>query len=157
MKRIFFALSLPALILCASQSSRACICNHLVTRLKVLRGEIVAVKDYQPMPYEAIFSGKVTRVRRVKWGASTMSEVTFSVERYWAGAEGTEAVIYAGFSDCDIRFHRGDRFIVFAQLIEGGLQTSVCSYTAPQRYEGNIIRGLRLGEGKEPEQRRTNP
>jgi hypothetical protein len=156
MKRTFIPLSLLTLLLCASQTSRACVCTGLDTRLSLLRGEIVAVHDYQPMPHEAIFSGKVTRVRRVTLNHKVMSEVTFRVERYWAGVESAEVVIYAGFSSCDIRFRKGDRLIVFARVIEGRLKTNGCSYTAPQRYEANLVKGLRLGAGTEPGQHDPN-
>jgi hypothetical protein len=160
-KRIFIAISLATLWVVIAPEAHACTCEGRTIQLKrkLLGGEATGVTPgwHDGFP-GAIFIGRVTGLKKnVKVSASGnlkgMARITFEVERYWKGVTGREAVVYTdpvSNGSCGIPFRKNQKYIVFAVEVEDRLVTGICDFTAEGRYAGVIIKGLALGEGKEP-------
>lgn len=55
--------------------------------------------------------------------------VVFEVDASWKGVEATRTVITGGGSTCDFSFAEGHRYLIYARLWEGNLQTGICTRT----------------------------
>jgi hypothetical protein len=94
-----------------------------------------------------IFSGRVTRIRRVGLDL----EVTFVAARIWKGAAGQAVIVrtsQSGGGSCGFSFERHETYLIYASMVEGGLYTSVCTPTIKLRDAAEDLRVL--GEGRVP-------
>ena len=166
-KHILMIIVLLTLWGVSSRVSYACSCNGstMILKLKLLEGTATDIGPAWHTNYSgAIFIGKVIRIKKEKVGASGSSvfrvRVTFDVERFWKGITDREAVVYTspvGNGSCGFPFRKGQRYLVFAGVIENRLTTSICSFTAESRYAANIVKGLALGEGNAPIKQPVSP
>ena len=167
MKKILWLFVLIILLSVGAQSSYACFCSSItqMMQLQLLQGRLDApYKNWIDRYSGVIFTGQVVNIKKVKVKLSTGDtwhnyQVTFKVDRYWRGGDSPEVVVFTGVGggDCGIRFRKGESYIVFAEMIEGRLRTGICTFTAGTRYAANIIKGLDLGEGRQPTMQSTTP
>jgi len=137
---------------------QACSCSGAgqMLKLKLSRGIVdPAYKDFATYHDGTIFIGRVLQRKKVRMKDVDWYEyrVTFKVDRYWKGADRLEIVVFTGIGvggDCGIRFKKGEDYVVFASVLNGRLQTSICTLTMEAKYAPNVVKGLSLGEGKLP-------
>ncbi len=104
----------------------------------------------------AVFSGKVTKITFNELPAERgRYTVTFEVEKVWKGETNKKITLITRASSCDVRFHEGESYLVFASMLkdESELTTDKCSGTGfvVDRKEDIKL----LGEGKIPENDKT--
>ncbi|MDQ3816555.1 MAG: hypothetical protein M3362_02550 [Acidobacteriota bacterium] len=125
-KTFRFAVPLGFFILCESGAS-ACVCgNPPLTPLIELQNS------------EAVFIGRVDAVvstRRYLNGESYTQRfiVTFTVTQLLKGINSRKIILNVGNSDCDVHFATGERWLVYANMVDGSLTTSGCTRMKPAR------------------------
>jgi len=102
-----------------------------------------------------IFSGEVLSV--------DMMEVKFRVDRVWKGEDKKEITMSTGarreeggsirFSSCDYGFKLGEKYIVYAKVIEDNLQTSECTGTRLYKNAGERVKFLDELQRKEKQKK----
>ena len=158
---------LSIILIVGAQSSYACTCDgsSMMMKLQLIEGRFnTPSKGWLDGYSGAVFTGQVVNIKKVKFKLSTGDiwhnyQVTFKVDRYWKDIDSSDVIVYTGVGggDCGIRFRKGESYIVFAEMIEGRLQTGICTLTSQYRYAANIIRGLDLGAGRQPVIKSTIP
>jgi hypothetical protein len=101
----------------------------------------------------AVFSGEVTEVVLPGGGVvntAEMIEVNFKVDQVWKGeiAELTTVTTAGSSASCGFEFQSGQSYIVYAYLVDGQLNASLCSRTAALENAGEDLEAL--GEGAAP-------
>jgi hypothetical protein len=84
-------------------------------------------KDLQK--YHAVFAGRVVDV--LDAGPPLLVKVRVAVERSWKGNLSGEATLYTAHSSCDVKFIKGESYLIYAYASEDGddLRTSLCTRT----------------------------
>jgi hypothetical protein len=138
-------ISLTFLFLLAPPSVLACDCKKtpdasaaLKEAHAVFSGRFIAA-EYRP----DIFNG-FRRTMKVREGTKTEYEVLvlkFEIERMWKGSPDKELILITEttrdatggewHSDCEYEFREGERYLVYAYHLEGGLETNTCTRTKP--------------------------
>ena len=160
MKRMLWLVVLIIFLSVGAQRSYACVCSGTSTMLKLQLTEgrfNISAEGWLDSYQGVIFLGQVVNIKKVKVklsGGDTWHnyQVTFKVDRYWKGSDSSEAIVLTsvGGGDCGFRFRKGESYIVFADMIGNRLRTGICDLTAESRYAANFIKGLKLGDGKQP-------
>jgi hypothetical protein len=129
--------------------AHACGCGPL--SLEYMTGKKVTAKRLvrdELKRSKAVFSGEVLTIgvaRNAYW------VVTFKVERTWKYVEADEVTILTPATDwtCGYNFEVGQRYLVYASLLEAELWTNHCTRTG--RIAGGVPNDLRfLGKGRAP-------
>ena len=103
----------------------------------------------------AVFQGEVVEVGALEpvngmVNTADMIQVTFNVNQVWKGeiAEVTTLTTAGSSASCGFEFQPGQSYLVYADLVEGQLNASLCSRTAPVDLAGEDLQAL--GEGTAP-------
>lgn len=93
---------------------------------------------------DAVFTGRVIRVRNSTRDGLQIRRVTLRVDRAWKGVGSrTVAVMTASGSSCGFPFRRRRSYLVFASANpNGSLFTGVCDRTAELSRAASDLRGL---------------
>ena len=116
----------------------ACVCIELSHPTpEEVRKKLIEEADLASV----IFSGEVISV--------DMMEVKFRVDRVWKGEDKNEITMSTGarkteegeirFTSCDYEFKMGEKYIVYAKVIEGNLQTAQCTGTRLYKNAGEKL------------------
>lgn len=78
-----------------------------------------------------IFIGEVVNTEtKIRESAPPIEKVTFKVLKAYRGSSGAIVLTRDGwFSDCDVLFDKGEKYLVFARTEKGELVTNVCDGT----------------------------
>lgn len=148
MKILAKTLLLAALLVVIESRAAACICIELPNpKPEQVTKKLTAEADWA----EVIFSGEVLTVDVLK--------VTFKVDRMWKGKQRAELTMSTGTkmvkegmttsTSCDYGFRAGEKYLVYAKMIEGDLQTFKCTGTSPFEHSGTRIDFLDEWQRKE--------
>lgn len=94
---------------------------------------------------DAVFTGRVVRVRNVTHGGRQLRRVTLRVDRAWKGVDSRTVVVITGSGggDCGFPFRRRESYLVFAgERTDGLLGTGLCGRTAELSRAAADIRDL---------------
>lgn len=101
---------------------------------------------------DAVFSGRVTGQFDANLGPMVSSadpvRYTFEVKQVWKGAANPSIVVSSARdgASCGYTFEQGREYLVYANTLEGGLETSLCSRTAQLAQAQDDLAAL--GEGQ---------
>lgn len=98
---------------------------------------------------DAVFGATVTAVEAGPPTALGDSRrVHFAVARVWKGALGAQTTVLtaASSASCGYEFQPGGEYLVYARLVEGQLQVSLCSRTQPAANAGADLAVLGMGQ-----------
>ncbi len=103
----------------------------------------------------AVFSGTVLEIvepdRGGVWSGADPVYVRFDVDTVWKGVDESQAIVTtrASSDSCGYdRFELGRAYVVFAHGSPDGLETGLCTRTAPLEEAGDTVTGL--GPGAKP-------
>jgi hypothetical protein len=103
----------------------------------------------------AVFQGEVVEVGALEAeggvvNTADMVQVTFKVNQVWKGdiAETTTLTTAGSSASCGVEFQSGQTYVVYAHMLEGQLNASLCSRTAPVDLAAEDLEAL--GEGTVP-------
>lgn len=128
MKKLSIILLLAGVLLFMEGTVTACWCGELANFTpEQIRKRQTEEADWA----EVIFSGEVVSIDRFK--------VKFKVDEVWKGKHQDEITMSTGarltqegrikITSCDYKFIVGEKYVVFAKMIEGELQTYQCTGT----------------------------
>jgi hypothetical protein len=94
----------------------------------------------------AVFVGEVREVN----SGGTYIEARFRVERSWKGVEGEAVSVLADRTAESPHYDVGQKYLVFAGVLEGKLFTGMCSRTKRVEYAQEDLQQLEESDGKNP-------
>lgn len=118
-RRVFVPAALSLALVLAAPPTDACSCKPPSPP-----AEAMAERD-------AVFEARVAEVRADP--SEGRSAVTLEVLRSWKGVDASSLTVTTSGSSasCGFHFEEGERYLVYADAVEGALWVSLCSRTAP--------------------------
>ncbi|MDQ1592016.1 MAG: hypothetical protein QOG71_2643 [Pyrinomonadaceae bacterium] len=144
MRKVVLLTGMIVLIGLAENAAYACSCVEVNTAKKGTAAK-TNYKRWLKGVRGAVFTGRVTKIETDP--SYQQSKVTFEVERYWKGVQGSEVVIMtaAYTSACGVPYTLGETYFVVADGSVGKLSTDLCSHLGYSKYKAAFIKGMGKG------------
>lgn len=94
----------------------------------------------------AVFSGKVTAIKKEKLDGETYNAVLIEVDTAWKGMPYSQAIVYTPWSSCQFDFEIGQSYLLYTYEKQGTLHVISCSRSGLLQHVSADVNELVAGE-----------